>query len=442
LILAALLLSKSSLQSYAFSVPYSAGSRSCTRNIGTLLYAEAQQQQEQDKEKPTSQQLEPYLGPSVSVPDILDFDLTGGRPGAIIETEEQLIRKAEMLQEIASGERDMPDWMADYGTSLEEDEAEYDTDDPKAIDAATLGQYDIHDLASKFEYEWDPEVDDDPNIIDTNTAYRYIEETPKDEEGIEIGYDPMFGPSNPIDTRTRIGTLNSYMVDEVTRNERNLPQQFLKDDVEIEFNAEVAKFRESLNIIETYVDPFLPETLPVPRNVAKWFGYPEPLRYPPQNYTNNRFTKTEDLTNFDALGPYRARRKAVELARAKNAEWMPDGVSQEYHRSQRQPYDDHGTLVGSLVKGESDPDIVELIQPALKVLGSCCDLLSMEGERSTVFRFHYHGLIKNKHGMAAWTETLIRDCGVEVTGVVFETGFRRRDPAYDGGDLFWDPIFR
>jgi len=41
--------------------------------------------------------------------------------------------------------------------------------------------------------------------------------------------------------------------------------------------------------------------------------------------------------------------------------------------------------------------------------------------------------MKNKYGMSCWTETLIRDCGVNVTGVVFETGFRARDPAYDGG---------
>ena len=100
--------------------------------------------------------------------------------------------------------------------------------------------------------------------------------------------------------------------------------------------------------------------------------------------------------------------------------------------------DEVGTLVGSLRPGECDPDIVELIQPALQVLGSCAILLSIE--QGTVFRFHYHGLMKNKHGMAAWTETLIRDCGVEVTGVVFETGFRKRDPAYDGGDPYcgWD----
>ena len=104
--------------------------------------------------------------------------------------------------------------------------------------------------------------------------------------------------------------------------------------------------------------------------------------------------------------------------------------------SQREPYDRIGTLVGTTRKGEIDPQLKEAIQPALDILGSCAELLSIENE-GTVFRFHYHGLMKNKFGMSCWTETLIRDCGVEVTGVVFETGFRRRDPAYDGGDPYY-----
>jgi hypothetical protein len=54
-----------------------------------------------------------------------------------------------------------------------------------------------------------------------------------------------------------------------------------------------------------------------------------------------------------------------------------------------------------------------------------------------VFRFHYHGLMKNKFGMQCWTESLLQECGVPVTGVIFETGFRRRDPAYDGGDPYY-----
>jgi len=394
-----------------------------------LKAAETEDDSRGDREEPR------YMGPTVEIPDILNFDLTGGRPGAIIETEEQLARKDAIFQEIADGKRQYSDMYDDYGTLLEEAEAEYDTDDPDAIDASTLGNYGIRDLQTKFDYEWDPETDPDPNII-TNPE-EYVQEVEVDDDGVEVGYDPIFGSSNPIDTRTKIGAAESYMINEKSRDEKMLTKEFYDGDPEIKFNQDVVKFRKSLDIIETYVDEFLPDDVKVPRHVAKWYGYPEQLSYPAKNYTNNRYTKIEDLTNFDAMDPFRARQKATELARSKNAEWLPDGVSQEWHRSQRQIYEDYGTLVGSLRKGECDPDVVELIQPALNILGSCAELLSIEQE--TVFRFHYHGLMKNKFGMAAWTETLIRDCGVEVTGVVFETGYRRRDPAYDGGDYYYGP---
>eukprot|EP00525_Craspedostauros_australis_P008536 CAMPEP_0198131484 /NCGR_PEP_ID=MMETSP1442-20131203/56279_1 /TAXON_ID= /ORGANISM="Craspedostauros australis, Strain CCMP3328" /LENGTH=233 /DNA_ID=CAMNT_0043792305 /DNA_START=66 /DNA_END=767 /DNA_ORIENTATION=+ len=231
--------------------------------------------------------------------------------------------------------------------------------------------------------------------------------------------------------------MDSFMIDEKSRNDDILPKQFLDGDLEIGFNEDVVRFRKSLDIIETYTDKFLPDDMLIPRHVAEWYGYPEQLSYPSQNYTNNRFTDPKDLTNFDAMTPQRAQERAMELASAKNAEWLPDGISQEWHKSQRKPYEDIGTLVGSVLEGECDPDIVELIQPALKILGGCADLLSIEN--GTVFRFYYHGLIKNKFGMAAWTETLIRDCGVEVTGVVFETGFRQRDPSYDSGNPYYGP---
>eukprot|EP00980_Cylindrotheca_fusiformis_P008079 scaffold1722_cov120-Cylindrotheca_fusiformis.AAC.9 len=374
----------------------------------------------------------PYLGPQVKAPDMLDFDLTGGRPGAIIESEEELERKAEIFKEIETGERDYPSFFADYGTLEEELLAEYDIDDPDALDAATLGRYDVTDLKAKFDYEWDPETEENPNTITDTTGF--IQETEKDEEGVEVGYDPLFGPSNPIDTRTKVGAAESFMINEKTKDPKMLTPEFYEGDPEVEFNEDFVKLRKSLYVIETSVDEFLPD-LPIPRHVATWYGHPEELSYPKKNYTNNRFTKEGDLTNFDAMDPYRARRKATELARSNNAEWLPEGVSHEWHREQRRIYDERGTIVGTLRKGEIDPDIADLIQPALKVLGSCAILLSIE--QGTVFRFHYHGLIKNKHGMAAWTETLIRDCGVEVTGVVFETGFRARDPAYDGGDPYF-----
>ncbi|KAL3913776.1 MAG: hypothetical protein SGILL_006358 [Bacillariaceae sp.] len=389
-----------------------------------------------------------WYGPNPRLPDALDFDLTGGRPGAIIESFEELDKKAQIKQEMDDGTRDYPKWLdKDYGFLEQDIDAEYDNDDPDALDAETLGQYDITDLQAKFEGEFDPETEPDPNLLenqaedDLGRKIRYIPETPKDEDGIELMWDSYYGPSNPIDERTKIGTDDSYIIDDATRNDAMVQPEFYKGDPEISYNEEIINYRRSLDIIETYQDDFLPEDMPVPRRVAKWYGYPELVQYPKQNYTNNRFTKLEDLTNFDEMTPFDARKRAIELARATNAEWLPNGVSQKWHTEQRQPYEAVGTLVGTLRKGECDPELVDAIQPALRVLGSSAELLSIENE-GTVFRFHYHGLMKNKFGMSCWTETLIRDCGVEVTGVVFETGFRRRDPAYDGGDPYYGFIGR
>ena len=373
-----------------------------------------------------------WMGPEVSVPDILNFDLTGGRPGAIIESQDELKRKEQIFQEMKDGTRVYPEWLEEYGYLEEELESEYNTDDPDAIDASTLGNYDITDLQAKFDYDWNPEVDEDPNIIKDTTGF--IQENEKDEEGIEVGYDPLFGPSNPIDTRTKTGVVDSYMIDDRTRDDRMLTPEFLEGDPEIKENDEFRAYRKSLDIIETYVDEFLPDMV-IPRHFATWHGAPEPMKFPPKPYTNNRFTQSEDLTDFDSMDPFRARTRAVELARSNNAEWLPNGVSQAWHQAQRRPYDEVGTLVGTLKKGKLDPAVVESIQPALKVLGSCVELLSVEGD--TVFRFHYKGLMKHKYGMSCWTETLIRDCGVEVTGVVFESGFRSRDRQYDGGDPYY-----
>eukprot|EP00529_Nitzschia_sp_RCC80_P012436 CAMPEP_0113454724 /NCGR_PEP_ID=MMETSP0014_2-20120614/8011_1 /TAXON_ID=2857 /ORGANISM="Nitzschia sp." /LENGTH=581 /DNA_ID=CAMNT_0000346139 /DNA_START=24 /DNA_END=1769 /DNA_ORIENTATION=- /assembly_acc=CAM_ASM_000159 len=386
-----------------------------------------------------------YYGPNPETPDILNFDLTGGRPGSVIESLDDLALKQQIFDEIESGKRKYPKWFDQYGELAQDVNAKYDTDDPDAIDASTLGQYDVTDLSTKFEWEFDPEKGDaDPNQFgqgdelqvdgDLGTGV-YLKETPKDEDGIEVGFTSMYGTANPIDTRTEVGLRDSYMIDKRTRDDDMIAPEFPEGDVEITYNEDVVNFRKSIEIIDTYVDEFLPEDLPVPRHAAKWYGYPEVTKYPRQNYTNNRFTKLEDLTNFDELTPFRARQRAVELARAKNAEWMPDGVSQAWHMEQRRPYEERGTLVGSLRTGDCDPEIVEKIQPALKILGSCVDLLSIEV--GTVFRFHYHGLMKNRYGMSCWAETLLRDCGVEVTGVVFETGFRARDPSYDSGDPYY-----
>lgn len=364
-------------------------------------------------------------------------DLTGGRPGAIIESEEQLVTKQRILDEIDDGNRVYPDWMKDYGNFAEDEEAEWDIDDPNLLDASKIGTWTIQDLNSKFPYEWDPNSGvPDPNKLELGKeGVRYVAQNEMDDDGVEVGYDPIFGPSNPIDTRTVLGAVDSYMIDDKTRDDSMIAPQFQPDDPEIEFNEDIVQFRKSMDVMETYTDLFLPDTMEIPRHTAKWHGYPEQTFLEPKNYTNNRFTETP--TDFDAMTPFRARQRAVELARSQNAEWLPPGVAEKWHQEQRQPYTNYGTLVGTLKKGISDPDLVEQIQPALQVLGSCVDLL--ETIDGTIYRFAYHGLMKNKHGMKAWTESLLVDCGVEVTGVVFETGFRKRDPIYDGGDAYYGP---
>merc|ERR1712194_527881 len=102
-----------------------------------------------------------------------------------------------------------------------------------------------------------------------------------------------------------------------------------------------------MDVIETYTDEFLPPDIEIPRHTAKWHGYPEPMYYPPRDPKTNTFTKPEDATDFSKLEPHRAKQKAVELARSRNADWLPHGLSHEWHKSKRQPYEDTGTLVGS-----------------------------------------------------------------------------------------------
>lgn len=388
-----------------------------------------------------------YPKPRQMDENLLQFD---NRPGAIIETEEQLEIKDRILQEVDNNdttERKYPKWLyTDYGELKELEEAEYDNDDPEAIDSSTLGTWTIFDLESQFDYEWHPNTSDEPDpnkaaLAEPDT--NYLPENPKDEEGVEVGFTAVFGPSNPIDERTILGTKDSYMIDDRTRDDSLLTPQFPEDDPEIEYNENLVQFRQSLELLETYIDPFLPQDMPVPRHVAKWHGYPEPTFLEAHNFTNNRFTADEDRTDFDALTPHRARERAVELARSRNAEWLPDGVSQAWHQAQRQPYEAYATLMGTMRRGECDPDLVERIQPVLGVLGSSVDLLSThedDEDGSVIIRFAYHALMKNKHGMKAWTEEMIRDCGVDqLSNVVFETGFRRRDPAYDGGDPYYGP---
>jgi len=341
-------------------------------------------------------------------------------------------KSSQILQEIDGGSRDLPTWFfEDYQEEIFDELTE--DDDPNAIDPETLGKWDESDLEGRLEYEYDPaKGHEDPNIL--NPKFEHVDDIPVDEEGVELMYDPVFGRANPIDERTIINPQDSYIIDDETRDDAIVTPTFPEGDIEIDYNADITTFRKSLKIVETFVDPYL--EMEVPRHKAKWYGYPEQINYPDKPDIENRFTKPEEKTDFDSLTPYRARKKAIELARSKNNEWLPQGKSIEFHNSRTEIFKKKGLLVGSLMKGEIDPEVKERIQSALDVLGSCAELIEING---TVFRFHYHGLIKNKRGMAAWTQTLITDCGVECTGVVLETGWRKRDPYYDGGDKWFGP---
>jgi len=305
-------------------------------------------------------------------------------------------------------------------------ETETSEDDNEFMDADSLGVYSEEDYNCLTEYEWeDPNTD--PNIPPTHLEY--IPKAEVDEEGIEVGWTPQFGASNPIDTRTVITPVESYMVDPQTRKESMFSLMFIDDnDPDIQMLQHVEKVRRDMKLVDTFIDPWL--EAPVPRHVAKWYGYPEETSFPKKDFMNNRFTKPEDKTDFTVLKPYRARKTAIEMARSHTNEWLPEGASRARKLKRQAVFKEKGILVGSLKKGEMDPTIVKQIQPALNVLGSSVELLQIsEGasDELTVFRFHYKGAMKNRRGMAAWTETLIRDCGVECTGVVFETGGRGKD---------------
>lgn len=223
-----------------------------------------------------SEEERPEYGKPREIDESLLGDLTGGRPGAIIETEEQLALKEQIMQEVNDGTRSYPDWFyEEYNEPTEEEQSEFDVDDPTAIDASTLGTWTIQDIRSQFDYEWDASAADaatqDPNILELNQeGVQYVEETEKDDDGVEVGYNPIYGPSNPIDRRTIKGAKESFMTDQRTRNDDMLPPLYFNDDdPEAETHEEVVEFRRSLDIIETYVDEFLGDEVEVPRHVAK-----------------------------------------------------------------------------------------------------------------------------------------------------------------------------
>uniref|UniRef100_A0A7S2W1W3 Uncharacterized protein n=1 Tax=Eucampia antarctica TaxID=49252 RepID=A0A7S2W1W3_9STRA len=366
-------------------------------------------------------------------------EITQPKVAIVMEEKEVVAVSAEVqmsqtiLSEIKLGERQMPDWyFEDYEEEILDDREE--DNDPSAIDPETLGKWDESDLVDKLEYEFDPAVEN-PNDL-TNNRFEHVTHVPIDDDGVEVGYDPIFGRSNPIDERTVVNPQDSYMIDDQTRNDAMVEPTFPEGDLEIEYNADITSFRKSLKIVETYVDPYL--NMELPRHVSKWYGEPEAMSFPDKPPEENFFTPADKATNFDAMTPHRARKTAIQLARAKNNEWMPAGTSVAFHNSKTDVFSKLKLNVGSFKKGDIDPTIQTNIEPALSILGNVVELLEIID--GTIFRFHYHGLIKHKAGMEAWTETLIRDdCGIECTNVIFETGWRKRDPYYDGGDPWFGP---
>jgi hypothetical protein len=206
------------------------------------------------------------------------------RPGAIIETEEQLETKARILRGMEDGTltfKKNAEWLQevfgevmvvldddddddegivddeDEDVKMEKDDDENADDDDQLLDAGTLGTWTIEDVRSKFDYEWDPNGSDpDPNLVSLNhPSARYVEVAPKDpnDDNVELGYDPIFGPSSPIDRRTILGAKDSYMVDPATRDEERLQPQFAPRDPELRFNQDVVEFRQAMDIMETFV---------------------------------------------------------------------------------------------------------------------------------------------------------------------------------------------
>jgi hypothetical protein len=54
-----------------------------------------------------------------------------------------------------------------------------------------------------------------------------VAENEMDDDGVEVIYDPI-RPSNPIDTRTVLGLVDSYMIDDKTRGGSMAAPQFQK----------------------------------------------------------------------------------------------------------------------------------------------------------------------------------------------------------------------
>lgn len=253
--------------------------------------------------------------------------------------------------------------------------------------------------------------------------YTYYSETMVDEDGVEVGWDPVFGPSNPIDDRAILSDIESYMVADATRDDRLLTPMALAD--EDAFQQEVRAIRLNRNRLETYEDPYL--HVEVPRHARPWYGERDMDQnpYEPKDYMNNRYTRAEDKTDFTKLTPFEARKRAVFMARSKNNEWLPDGYSQERKAEDTRLFRERKILAGSLLQGEIDETKLEQLQPILRKIGGVATVLSIE---EGVFRFHYKGPMKHRRGIRNWTEMLMTELDIDFTGVFFETGVRKVDP--------------
>jgi len=115
--------------------------------------------------------------------------------------------------------------------------------------------------------------------------------------------------------------------------------------------------------------------------------------------------------------------KAQQMARMNNNVWLEEGITESYWEKKNEPME--GILAGTTKHGTLPaPEVMERAAPVFKILGNIAELLSVEGG---CWRFKYYGQIKNKRGMEFYTEKLLRDEGLECTGVRFETGGRVRD---------------
>jgi len=362
---------------------------------------------------------------------------------SLIETDEELETKGEFLAKVERGEVTMPDfYWEQYHTYPEFDAEPWKPDSVEELsrlDPREEFDPDESDYPLIRDSLWDPEKgDDDPNELLTS-MYEYLPGPPVDEEGVEMGWDPLDGSSCPFDYRTIVNHAESFLIDSRTRvvPRNDTAPEFLKGDPEVEFNSEIRNFRKSLRIVESYIEPWTKQ--PYPAHVQKWVGYPEQENIPSRPKHLNYFTKEEDKAEWDKLTPWRAKRLAFQYARSWNCEWLPEGYSESRHNAKTAVFVEKGLRIGTYQKGPIDEEVHKSILPALDVFGNVVELLEIMNEGRS-FRFQYWGLIKNKLGMEAWMKQLIEEeCLVPCDGVLFESGWRYRDHFREGGDPWWGP---